>query len=356
MEDLQLSLTPGRLDQRNFGVMLSNWRVGQVLNALVVNSYPDGRLLLSVGGKQLVTSSDIPIQPGTQLKLEVKQVGDELVLRQVADRVAAEQLTGGRSAGAVQTPHSSGMSPLLGQLSALGNLGSAELNALARGLLGRALKGERLSAEDLKRAVQQSGVFTEARLATGQTAAAASTPKGQLAALQQLALAMASNIETDGPEFSQLALLAERAGATLNGIVNQQLASVPVDDGPPRWVVSLPLSLAGQFHELRLIIERDDASANEHEAAPWRVTVHLDLPSLGGIDVTVMLAGERVKVDFNCEQPATSRWLNRAFGGLTERLERQQLTVERIDVSTSDSATSSASNLERPGSGIEVQA
>ena len=70
MEELQLTLTPSRVDQRNFGVMLSNWRVGQVLNALVVERMPSGDVLLNVGGREFATPLDLPLQAGSRLQLE----------------------------------------------------------------------------------------------------------------------------------------------------------------------------------------------------------------------------------------------------------------------------------------------
>ena len=78
MEELQLTLTPARVDQRNFGVMLSNWRVGQVINALVVDRMPSGNVLLNAGGREFVTPLDLPVQPGTRLQLEVQQVTPQL--------------------------------------------------------------------------------------------------------------------------------------------------------------------------------------------------------------------------------------------------------------------------------------
>ena len=87
MEELQLTLTPARVDQRNYGVQLSNWRVGQQLNALVVDTRPNGGLLLSVAGKTFTVSSDLPVQPGTRMALEVKQVGQDIVLQRVNDGV-----------------------------------------------------------------------------------------------------------------------------------------------------------------------------------------------------------------------------------------------------------------------------
>ena len=81
MEELQLTLTPSRVDQRNFGVMLSNWRVGQVLNALVVDRMPSGNVLLNVGGREFVTPLDLPVQAGSRLQLEVQQVQPQVTLR-----------------------------------------------------------------------------------------------------------------------------------------------------------------------------------------------------------------------------------------------------------------------------------
>ena len=169
MEELQLSLTPARVDQRNFGMMLANWRVGQVLTALVVNSQPNGSVLLSVGGKQFVTTTDLPVQPGTQMKLEVKSLGPELVLRQVSSQPPPQELAQARLATASQSSGSTGLASLLSQLSALGGrVGSAELSVVAQDLLGRALKAERMSPGSLARAIRQSGLFAEADLAAGQ--------------------------------------------------------------------------------------------------------------------------------------------------------------------------------------------
>ena len=85
MEELQLTLTPARVDQKNFGIQLANWRVGQQLTALVVDTRPNGGLVLSVAGKTFLASSDLPVQPGTRMAMEVKQAGAELVLRRLPD-------------------------------------------------------------------------------------------------------------------------------------------------------------------------------------------------------------------------------------------------------------------------------
>ena len=81
MEELQLVLTPSRVDQRNQGIMLANWRVGQTINALVRDRLPSGSLILTVGGHSFVSSTDIPVQPGDKIALEVKQIEPTLLFR-----------------------------------------------------------------------------------------------------------------------------------------------------------------------------------------------------------------------------------------------------------------------------------
>ncbi|MEM6604950.1 MAG: flagellar hook-length control protein FliK [Pseudomonadota bacterium] len=81
MEELQLALTTSRTDQRNFGLWISNWQVGQALNALVADRLPSGDLLLKVDGRTLTARSDVAAQPGARLQLEVKQLDPLPTLR-----------------------------------------------------------------------------------------------------------------------------------------------------------------------------------------------------------------------------------------------------------------------------------
>ena len=71
MEELQLTLTPSRVDQRNQGIMLANWRVGQMINALVSERIPSGGVLLNVGSHSFVTSRDISVQPLSELRAQL---------------------------------------------------------------------------------------------------------------------------------------------------------------------------------------------------------------------------------------------------------------------------------------------
>ncbi|HBM83217.1 MAG TPA: flagellar hook-length control protein FliK, partial [Halieaceae bacterium] len=81
MEEIQLALTAARTDQKNFGLWLKNWQVGQTLSALVSGQRPTGELVLRVGGLQITATADIPVQQGARLLLEVRQLQPQAVLR-----------------------------------------------------------------------------------------------------------------------------------------------------------------------------------------------------------------------------------------------------------------------------------
>ena len=324
-------MTTARVDQRNFGVMLANWRVGQVLNALVVDSRPNGNVLLSVGGKQFVATTDIPVQPGTRMALEVKQVGPEVVLKRVQDQLLQPGGASARAAETALTLSSARPSALLNQLAAQpARLGSPDMQAAVRELMGRALRGESLRPGDLKAAMRDSGLFTEADLAQGRGAQASQSIKVTLSQLQAMALAAAQEESDESPEFRVLRQISEKAGQLLNGIAQNQLASLPSDEGGSRWVFTLPVQLNQRFHDVRLQINRDTDSEAEEGAEVWRASLGVDLPQLGPVDVNIRMARGIVSVAFVCAEPASSRILNNAMGTLEQRLEQREINVGKL--------------------------
>jgi flagellar hook-length control protein FliK len=206
-----------------------------------------------------------------------------------------------------------------------------ELQAVIRDLLGRTLNGERLKGADIQRLFKQSGLFGEAQLAAGQTQGAQQSGKAAVMQLQSLALAAMQNLDADPVELRQLESVAERAAAMLNSVNNQQLASLPRDDGSQRWLVTLPLAWRGQFRDVRLQIEREPPAAAAAEAVVgWRVVVNLELPQLGDIEVALRMRAERMSVDFNCSEARTEKLLNAVMPQLASRLAEKAFRVEAL--------------------------
>ncbi len=331
MEELQLTLTPARVDQRNFGIQLSSWRVGQQLSALVVDSRPNGGLLLSVAGKTFTVSSDLPVQPGTRMALEVKQVGQEIVLRRVPDSPQGRTDAGGRAAQTTIELSSVRPSVLLNQLAAQpARFGSTELQEIARELRGRALKMEGLTPGAIQRGLRDSGLFVEADLLAGRMGRARQSGKASLSQLQAVALALAEDLDEELAEARVLHQLVDRATALLNGIAQQQLASLPQDDGLQRWIFTLPVQFGEQFDDVRLEFEREPRQADQEET--WRASLTFEFPEMGAVTVRLQLRGSSVNVAFDCKIPATAARLGHNFPTLEGQLAARNLSATGLAV------------------------
>lgn len=341
MEELQLTLTPARVDQRNFGIMLANWRVGQVLNALVVDQRPNAGVLLSVGGKQFVATTDIPVQPGMRMALEVKQMGPEIVLR-VASSVPGPQgqvapLQTAALAGTLAPQHNPSPANLLGQLQRLPpGLQTPELVSATRALMDRALVGEQIKPSGLRQALQQSGLFTEAQLQQGDTRGAQASVKQPLQRAHDATTTLLAALAPDTPEAATIQSIREHIGSVLAGITQNQLASLPSDDGLLRWVAVLPVALGEQVHDVKLRIEQDGGRSEDtaDEPASWRVNLALTLPALGEVTALLELGQQGVSVVFRCADETTTTLVNRYVDSLTERLELRELLVARVRAMT----------------------
>ena len=351
MEELQLTLTPARVDQRNYGVQLSNWRVGQQLNALVVDTRPNGGLLLSVAGKTFAVSSDLPVQPGTRLALEVKQVGQDVVLQRIPDSGAARTDASGRAVQTTVTLGSVQPSNLLNQLAALPTrFGSPEMREIVRELRGRVLRPEGLTPGAIKRGVQDSGLFTEADLLGGRLGRARQSGKASLSQLQTVALALADDLDPELAETRALYQIAEKATALLKGVSQQQLASLPQDDGAQRWVFTLPVQLGESFRDLRMQFERAPRELEQEES--WQALLTFDFPEMGLVIVKLRLQGGSVSVSFECENRATSAHLSRHLSFLEGQLAAQNLRSVGLAASAPEQA---ANPTDGPGS-LSVEA
>ena len=371
MEELQLTLTPARVDQRNFGVMLSNWRVGQVINAMVVDRMPSGNMLLNVGGREFVTPLDLPVQPGNRLQLEVQQVTPQLVLRLLAGTEKAGALRGGeslaqaaQSGAARNTPTSSGgsvtTSALLSAVANQHNLRALisqtpALSALISSMSSQALTSNTLSAGLLAQAVAQSGLFTEANLLAGRKPVSRTNTKTQLIQLQKGIADLMSN-QLGVESRAALNNLSDLTNAALANLHQQQLISMPQDNAGQRWAFNLPLEWAGSVIDLAMTIEQEVDSGGASEAEKpqeWRVHLNLQLPELGKLHATVTLSGSEVGVVLSSDSEAVRHVFESSFGELRDRMIISDFRVKKL---MTGQLTEPAVATNQTHSGFEVRA
>lgn len=191
MQDLQLALSPGRVEQRNFGLWLNSWQVGKVLQALVVDQAPSGQLLLRIGAHKVSATTDLPVQKGATLKLEVSALSPTPTLKILSTNGQATA-TGSTTQLLPKTPMEQQLPALMarqGNVSnALAALSNRSSNANLLALLGASNNGSSVqavlkhlyqpsdlsSASKLRQAVERSGLFFEAK---GQQATNTAQPR-----------------------------------------------------------------------------------------------------------------------------------------------------------------------------------
>lgn len=375
MEDLQLALTRARVDQRNFGLGINSWQIGQTLNALVTRQLPSGDLVLRVGGQQITATSDIPVQPGAQLRLEVKQLEPAPTLRILslapgpespADVNATLRLLPALRGDVATVPAGSLMQALRGAQAALPL--PPPLAASVEALLRLASRPERLgSGPGLAQAIRDSGVFLEPRLAAAHEGPRATVGRDLKAAvLRALAQAQAAvdgadAVRRDAGDAQALARLARELEAGLGRITLNQLAALP-DDSPSRaWQLELPVLHGAAFHTLALRVERDDGGAagggqQGPVEAGWRVQLEFAPPALGTVHLDLRISDTRVELAVAAERGTTRQILDNATGQLGAALAARGFALQ-VTAASSLVVPAAAPDPQRAaGDGVDLRA
>ena len=355
MEELQISLTPARVDQRNFGLWLRTPQVGQVLNAVVADKLPSGEMVLKVGAERVTASTDIPLQPGSRLLLEVKQVQPQITFRVLSaggapyvapSEAMADAIKLQRQAGAAQVPKD-GLAPLFSLLRALGG-GSLQALGLDRGIVKQLQGGVKSSDELTKpdaliKAIQGNGTFHESLLAHGagsMAGLAADDLKGQL--MRALFRVRANLEDSDKPELQaeQVGLLETLRSALESGlkmITDNQLGSVPAEQTqmPQQWCFDIPFRFGEEVYNIGIQIFKDGAGSAAGEgdvSKTWAAHISLNMPGLGATEISVKLVGERISVDLTGSEQDTLALFLRSQQSLTAGLESRGLKLDRLNV------------------------
>ena len=356
MEELQISLTPARVEQKNFGLWLRTPQVGQVLNAVVADRLPSGEMILRVGAERVTASADIPLQPGARLLLEVKQVQPNITFRLLTNApppniAAAEVMPDAmrlqRQASAAQPTARTGLSALFALLGGLqsGPLQSvgidrAALRQLQAGLLNAP---DLARAETLQRALRSNGTFHEGMLASGNPELmrlAASDMKAQLLRMMskvQAKLEEAKAVSLAPEQVDMLEQMKSTIDQGLRAVTQNQLGSMPAEQSQlsQQWLFGVPFRYGDEVYNLGVEISEDSASksgATDPEDKAWTAKLSLALPGLGVTELALRLAEAKVTVDVTSSERATLEMFVRSKATLTSGLESRGLLLHRLNV------------------------
>ncbi len=158
--------TPGTapLTGTNAAATTIRWQVGQLLQATVAETLA-GKILLSIGSRQVISTSSLPLEKGQQLTVQVRSLGEIPVLRITSGPVSTPL------AQAVRTliPQQDSMTPLLASLARLTQTAQPPVPPLIRELtrvLVRNLPDTTAVTrpDTLKTAIERSGLLLERHL------------------------------------------------------------------------------------------------------------------------------------------------------------------------------------------------
>ncbi len=226
------------------------------------------------------------------------------------------------------------------------------------------LDGVRLTGSGIKAAVQLSGVFQEALLASGQGQAAAGDLKSALLSLRQTLGAWLGNqaavtqisglappirghmprakagdgappgLPDDALEMGKV--LSERTDAALSRLRLHQNASLPDPSAhrqDAQWSMDLPVIVGGQQQVLHLQIQRDAEQETERsEERSWQVRFAINLADRGEVGAQISLRAKNTGVLLWADREDTARSLAAAVDGLRDELGEVGLVAGAIVV------------------------
>ena len=339
MEELQLTLTPSRIDQRNQGVMLANWRVGQTLNALVADRMPNGALILAVGGQTFISSKDIPVQPGTKVMLEVHQTEPKLVLKLLEETNSLlDPRPKNFNFGVELRPPApaKGLAALMESLStnALSDrvASSLKVQELERLLVNNFIRSGSITPGNVATAFISSGLFTEALWFANRSNLAAGSTKTILLLLKERIFLALRAITLSPAERKSLERMLGLVEAQLRSITYQQVGSIPTESGHNKWLTSLPLQLGEKLIELDIEIDYGSEQTGEPPNF-WRLCLSFELETLGSIKALITSINNRFNIEFEVPDHMTNR-VNDSLSLLRAGLQSAGLEVEKLAASS----------------------
>jgi hypothetical protein len=380
----------GRLlpEDRVVRELLASLRPGQTLQARVLAAPTAELARLLIQDVAITARTGRALNAGQVLTLTVLKAGEQPQLRVEAPPRQPTAQDVMRLALPRQLPLRETLSGLTQLAERALPLLSGNAREALRGLIERHVPARQPSANDLRQAVKDSGLFTEARLARGQPPepgdrkamllrlaaelparpgpSPSETARGQppaalsraslgsisptmeplsRAALLGSALANGQAAETGHasrggkplpPEQVVLERLWRLVEASLARIQSHQAASLPADDGaPPAWQLEIPVAMPGgpaQVIDLRIEQEPPgDEDANPE--AGWLVTIGFVFAELGPVKAGVRLASGRISTTFWCERPDAVRRFERHLPQLQQALESAGLEVAHLAAS-----------------------
>lgn len=361
----------------NSSAIARAWQAGTLLQALVKNIAPEGLVTLRVGNTLLTGKSPIPLQLGQTLQLQVIEAGAKPVLKIIHNTPSgnsdAQQIT---EALRASLPRQAPLPQLLARLAPLAQPQAEAGAGLTRPLLEQisqlinrlAHSGDTFHGAGLRRALADSGVLLEAKLARADSRPAQFSSDIK-AGLLQLRAALVTTIPgtlaeppaqygATLPPLRGAPLIAQAAGSAQTGagapapptatqllglidaalarIQLSQIASLPiVEDKKPAWMFELPVRHGELINVFQVRIEAPNPDQRHSNAVhtknlPWCIELAFDLGQLGPMHARISAHQAHVSVSLWAVRNETVSLFNQQIETLRSNLQHDGLEVDNL--------------------------
>lgn len=359
--------------------LLSDWRVGAILQATAIRDARSGQLWLQIADlrypARIASGDSQGPTDGEKLTVRVLRNSPVLALETLSSEPAEQSANVTADAMRRYLPRQASPAPLLSNLSWIAN-GKDDGNAdalpasvtQAANRLWQALPQATSLADPaaLRNAVARSGTFLEAALANADrraiqalattdikalmlnlartlrdagarpgAASGASTTDSPMpfshGALTSLPSAPATLAVLDGADQQMNELARQTDGAVARMTTLQASASSSQDTPVQSMLVELPMRQGERANVLRLKVERDRSRGQTASSGEsWSIEAAMDLGVIGALHARVTLQGHRIGVQLRAESAGVVDTLTSRAPELESMLRESGLDVDRI--------------------------
>lgn len=351
MNELKVALSNALGDQRAQGAWLKSLQIGQTLQARVLDVTNAGRLILGVGGRQIVADSQFPVARGSALTLQVNSM-QPLPRLQILEGpqhspVPVDPVQ--RQLQQLFPRQGSVAAPLMSLVDSGKKVNILSVLGLKSDALERIEKqvqqaGLLTTFSGLQKAVSESGLFFESQLLQQMTSKMPPA-EGDFKALLLRLLERSRQLTNPGtrppleiPDSEQLKQLpgfSRQLEAALAAITVNQIAAVDsARAGGAYWLLDLPFALRNALSEVRLSFQRHRVQGDDAEDRDvlWRAIIRVNLPHLGPLEGELFLQAQRLSLLLYAQLPIAMRILEGNSNRLRSLLEAQGFTVSVLRV------------------------
>lgn len=355
--------------------LLSQWRVGALLQAVAVRDANSGQLWLDIGGQRhsarLASGNGSGPADGEVLQVRVLRNSPVLALETLS-AVATDAETVVSDAMRRFVPRQESAALMLANLSWLAQ-GKNGANDLPKAVMQAAAQlwqalpdADSLGdPQSLQQAITRSGTFLEANLADA--ARTGIDPKLLATDLKALMLGLSRTLRDSGARPSaarsdnavnapiptahgpltalnaapatfsmieatdqQLNELSRQTDGAIARLTTTQITNSAPDPQVQSMLVELPVRHENRAAMLRLRIEHDDSRKRFGGADSWTVEAAVDLGQVGALHAKVTLSGQRIGVQLRAESAAIVDALSARAGELEAMLRESGLEIDRV--------------------------